>query len=93
MRMRTHHYLNSIFEKKAGLNKRIKPNFLKLNHTSSFNNLLSKFVTGKKLKNKIKENISFLMKIKSNRGVRHKLKYPSRGQRTHTNAKTRKKLI
>jgi ribosomal protein S13 len=32
----------------------------------------------------------FLSKIKTYKGVRHKLGYPVRGQRTHTNAKTKK---
>jgi|TARA_B110000977_G_scaffold200390_1_gene290743 small subunit ribosomal protein S13 len=90
--MKINSYLNNIFEKKVGINNRIKPGFLKTTHTSGFNKLLSKFITGQKLKNKVKDNISFLVKIKCYRGIRHKSKYPSRGQRTHTNAKTRKKL-
>ena len=47
---------------------------------------------GKKLKNSQKQTFEFLFKIRSYRGVRHKLKYPSRGQRTHTNAKTKQKF-
>jgi small subunit ribosomal protein S13 len=90
--MKTQHYLNDIFKKKIGINKRIKPNFLRMNHVSGFNNLFNKFTAGKKLKSKIRDNILFLIRIKCYRGIRHKLKYPSRGQRTHTNAKTRKKL-
>ena len=38
------------------------------------------------------DNLNFLFKIKSYRGLRHKFKYPSRGQRTHTNAKTKQKF-
>ena len=44
------------------------------------------------LKKKIQENINNLLTIKSYRGIRHSLKLPIRGQRTHTNAKTVKKL-
>lgn len=35
--------------------------------------------------------IQFLKDNKSYRGIRHKIRLPVRGQRTHTNAKTRKK--
>lgn len=42
------------------------------------------------LKLKIRKNIKFLIQIKSYRGIRHNLKLPSRGQRTKTNAKTKK---
>ena len=43
------------------------------------------------LKSNLQKNIDFLKKSNSYRGERHKLKYPCRGQRTHTNAKTVKK--
>ena len=46
----------------------------------------------KLLKEIIKKNIEFMIELKSYRGIRHKLKYPVRGQRTHTNAKTRIKF-
>jgi ribosomal protein S13 len=32
-------------------------------------------------------------KLKNYKGIRHRLRYPVRGQRTHTNAQTRKKAI
>lgn len=35
--------------------------------------------------------IEFLQDNKSYRGIRHRIKLPVRGQRTHTNAKTRRK--
>jgi small subunit ribosomal protein S13 len=44
------------------------------------------------LKNEINKNIKKLKKIKAYKGFRHKLKLPVRGQRTKTNAKTRKKI-
>lgn len=37
-------------------------------------------------------NIKRYIDIKSYRGLRHKLSYPVRGQRTHTNAQTQKKI-
>lgn len=43
-------------------------------------------------KKNIRERILVLIRIKSYRGMRHKMKHPSRGQRTHTNGKTKKKF-
>lgn len=43
-------------------------------------------------KTNIRERILLLIRIKSYRGMRHKMKHPSRGQRTHTNGKTKKKF-
>lgn len=40
----------------------------------------------------IRKRINHHILIKSYKGVRHKNGYPVRGQRTHTNAKTQKKL-
>ena len=79
---------------KIGINN--KKNFLKLK-----SNLLVKTETflkkqqiskGKILKESIKKNIEFLIELKNYKGIRHKLKYPVRGQRTHTNAQTRIKF-
>ena len=44
------------------------------------------------LKDFVRSAIVFLIKIKNYRGMRHKSKYPARGQRTHTNGKTKKKF-
>ena len=79
------------FNGRAGLNKRLDSSFFKQKHLYKFNKIISKVIVEKKLKEKIKNNITFLSNIKSYKGNRHKLKYPTRGQRTHTNAKTRKK--
>lgn len=46
----------------------------------------------KNLKESVSNNISNLIKIGSYRGVRHNFKYPSRGQRTRSNAKTRRRF-
>lgn len=91
--MNNFNHLNNIFKSKVGLNKRIESKFLKLTHISRLNTLRDKFYFGKELKKKIQNNVAFFVKIKCYKGIRHKLKYPTRGQRTHTNAKTRKKLI
>lgn len=42
------------------------------------------------LRNKKKKNLDFLWLIRSYRGFRHKFSLPSRGQRTKTNARTKK---
>ena len=42
-------------------------------------------------KNKALNNITKYKKIKNYRGIRHMLRLPVRGQRTHTNANTIKK--
>jgi small subunit ribosomal protein S13 len=44
----------------------------------------------KNFKLQIKKNIKYLNDIRTNRGIRHHLKLPARGQRTKTNAKTKK---
>lgn len=42
------------------------------------------------LRREVSQNIKRLMSIGSYRGLRHKKSLPVRGQRTHTNARTRK---
>ncbi len=42
------------------------------------------------LRKEVAQNIRRLMEIGSYRGVRHRRNLPARGQRTHTNARTRK---
>ncbi len=44
------------------------------------------------LRNKVKQDIKRLMEINCYRGVRHKRGLPVRGQRTKTNAKTRRRV-
>ncbi|MGX7577096.1 30S ribosomal protein S13 [Candidatus Vidania fulgoroideorum] len=52
---------------------------------------INKLSTEGELKKKLYSNIRNLIEIKSYRGERHKKFLPTRGQRTRTNAKTRKK--
>lgn len=57
---------------------------------------IKKFLRVKKttavLQTIIRKRINNHVLIKSYKGMRHKNAYPVRGQRTHTNAKTQKKL-
>jgi small subunit ribosomal protein S13 len=81
------------FKQIAGLNLRNNAenlkakSFLKAKRFLKFKNLV-----GKELISRTKENMDFLSKIKTYKGIRNKFGYPSRGQRTHTNGKTKKKL-
>jgi small subunit ribosomal protein S13 len=77
----------------SGLNTRKSPSFIKNKHSADVSKFVANFsLVGRKVITNTKENIEFLSKIKSYKGLRHKMRYPVRGQRTHTNAKTRKKF-
>jgi small subunit ribosomal protein S13 len=78
--------------KNLGVNTRINSNLFKRKQLNEITKKTLSFITGKKLKDKIRNTINFLSKNKTYKGLRHKLKYPARGQRTHTNAKTKKKF-
>jgi small subunit ribosomal protein S13 len=78
--------------KNLGLNIRINSTNFKRRKQTEINKKVLQTTTGKKLQDKIQSNLLFLSKNKTYKGIRHKLKYPARGQRTHTNAKTKKKF-
>jgi small subunit ribosomal protein S13 len=80
-----------LIKKKLGINTRIQFNKFKESHSNQIIKQVSKIQKLKKAYN-IKRNIKFLIKIKTYKGIRHKLKYPARGQRTRTNAKTKRKF-
>ena len=50
----------------------------------------SDYVVEGDLRREVSMNIKMLMDLGSYRGLRHRRKLPVRGQRTHTNARTRK---
>jgi len=75
----------------CGLNPKMSSKHLKKKHIEETNKITQNFKLERNLKNEIKGRISFLLENKTYKGVRHKLKYPVRGQRTRTNAKTTKK--
>ena len=78
--------------RKLGLNTKTYKLKLNTKYKKCIQKLFQKKKFGKKLKQKIKNNIDFSIKNKTYKGMRHKNKYPARGQRTHTNAKTKKKI-
>jgi small subunit ribosomal protein S13 len=70
------------------LNTRIKD--LSRDDVSTLMKTLESFKIEGDLKKEIRENIDRLKAIKSYRGIRHIVSLPVRGQRTKTNARTRK---
>ena len=78
--------------RKLGFLPQMKANLLRQDQKQALLNLLETRPIENVLKRQIKENREFLINLKSTRGIRNKLGYPVRGQRTHTNAQTKKKL-
>jgi small subunit ribosomal protein S13 len=74
-----------------GLNIRKTPRKIKIKQKNLIKKILVKNKIGKQLKTKIQDIIKFYIDLKNYKGIRHKYKYPVRGQRTRTNAKTTKK--
>nr|BDN85860.1 ribosomal protein S13 [Microheliella maris] len=71
----------------------IKTKFLSTKLLSNILNYVEKnYLVRTNLKRTVRDNIKRLIKIKAYRGIRHNLGLPSRGQRTHTNSYTQKKL-
>lgn len=58
---------------------------------SIINYIEKKYPYGSLLKEKSKKDIKALAQLKTVRGIRHRNKLPVRGQRTHTNGKTKKR--
>ena len=76
-----------------GINPKITLNKLKNNHVNRIITYINKNLKVEQFLKKTKnERLNELLEIKSNRGIRQNQGLPVRGQRTHTNAKTSKKL-
>jgi len=73
---------------KIDLNTRIKD--LSRDDVANLMKALETFKVEGDLKKEIRENIDRLKAIKAYRGIRHIVSLPARGQRTKTNARTRK---
>lgn len=76
--------------KKANLNLNTRMKALSRDDLSRLVKALEDFKTEGELKREIREAIKRLKAIKSYRGLRHMVGLPVRGQRTKTNARTRK---
>jgi small subunit ribosomal protein S13 len=80
-------------KKKFGLNKNLTITKTMKEHQHQVLTAIERPIFGYKLKIKIKSRLSFLMdQVRNFRGIRHKYTYPVRGQRTKTNAKTKRKF-
>lgn len=74
-----------------GLDKNMRANKLTEDDIARLNALLqSKYVVEGDLRRQIQNNIKRLISIHSYRGMRHRVGLPVRGQRTRSNARTRK---
>lgn len=72
-----------------GLSQSVKINQLKRMHVEQIRRVLSRyFIIGSDLERLIQQDIKSFIKIGCYRGFRHNSRLPCRGQRTHTNAKT-----
>jgi len=81
---------NDIIEK-LGLDKNMRANKLSEADIAKLNAILTaEFVVEGDLRRQVQNNIKRLISIHSYRGMRHRLGLPVRGQRTRTNARTRK---
>ena len=76
---------------KLGLNPNMRAHNLSEDEIAKINALLtSQYVVEGDLRRQIQNNIKRLVSIHCYRGMRHRLALPVRGQRTRTNARTRK---
>ena len=77
--------------KQAGINPDVRAKNLTDDEVSRLANIVQKeYRTEGVLRRELSQNIKRLMDIQSYRGFRHKRSLPVRGQRTKTNARTRK---
>jgi small subunit ribosomal protein S13 len=81
-----------LLNNKVGINTFTKLSYLKTSQRIIVSKLKNSIGYSNTLKIKLKKSVEFFKTIKNYRGMRHLYNYPVRGQRTHTNAKTRKKL-
>lgn len=76
----------------AGINLKTFPKNIKKKHQKKIFKKLKLQKSGKVLKKYNSGRLQFFLEIKSWKGIRHYQGYPIRGQRTHTNSKTKRKL-
>jgi len=75
---------------KAGIKPTIKVKDLQEEHTMLLQEAVNEFEVEGDLRRRVAMDIKRLIDNKSYRGLRHKRRLPVRGQRTKTNARTRK---
>lgn len=76
---------------RLGLDPGMQASQLKEDDIAKLNRLLqAEYVVEGDLRREVQNNIKRLIAVHSYRGMRHRLGLPTRGQRTRTNARTRK---
>ncbi len=75
---------------KAGIDHSTRVRDLSENEVQRLRELIGELTTEGDLRRQTQLNIKRLMEISSYRGLRHRRRLPSRGQRTKTNARTRR---
>lgn len=75
---------------KAGIDYSTRVRDLSENEVQRLRELIGELTTEGDLRRQTQLNIKRLMEISSYRGLRHRRRLPSRGQRTKTNARTRR---
>lgn len=77
--------------RKANLNPDMRARELSQSDIATLNSILqSEYTVEGELRREVQNNIKRLIAIHSYRGLRHRVGLPVRGQRTQTNARTRK---
>ena len=76
---------------KAGIDENMRVNQLIDDQIMKIREIIeSDYIVESELRREVAVNIKNIMDLGSYRGLRHRRKLPVRGQRTHTNARTRK---
>lgn len=84
-------HLSNVIISKLGLDPDMRAHKLTQDDIARINTLLqSEFAVEGDLRRQVQNNIKRLISIHSYRGLRHRSGLPVRGQRTRTNARTRK---
>jgi small subunit ribosomal protein S13 len=76
--------------KKLSIRPELRTKDLTSDQILKLQNEIKELMVEGELKRTIRNNIEILKRIKSYRGLRHSMGLPSRGQRTKTNARTKK---
>jgi small subunit ribosomal protein S13 len=74
----------------AGIDESLRPNALTDEQITHLRDLIQNYKIEGELRSEIQQNIKRLMDLGNYRGLRHRRNLPVRGQRTKTNARTRK---
>ena len=84
-------HLSKMILKEAGIDEKVRAKDLTESEVTSIANVIDRdYIVEGHLRRQVQQNIARLRDIGSYRGLRHRRGLPVRGQRTRTNARTRK---